>query len=93
MICLLVSNRVPLQARKLLSDARQPGQVQKLQLEAFWGRHSRKVLVLGGAVVVYLLWYIRLIVKTAERNACSHTAMKRRQAHKNFNLGVNLRSE
>lgn len=49
-----------LQVKHLLASASQPGSVQKvmkLQLEAFWGRHGRKVLALGGVLVVYALWY------------------------------------
>lgn len=49
-----------MQARKFLTDATQPGNLQKalkLQLEAFWGNHNRKILALGGAVLVYALWY------------------------------------
>ena len=41
----------------------QPGSFQKvikLQLEAFWGNHGRKVLALGGVLLVYALWYFTL---------------------------------
>lgn len=44
-----------------MTDASKPGSLQKafkLQLEAFWGNNSGKVLALGGAVVVYLLWLV-----------------------------------
>lgn len=52
------------QARTLITDASQPGNLQralKLQLEAFWGNHNRKILALGGALVVYALWYDLLL--------------------------------
>ena len=47
----------------------QPGSFQKvikLQLEAFWGNHGRKVLALGGVLLVYALWYFALTTSDQE---------------------------
>ena len=54
-----------LQAQRLVNSATQPGSMQKvisLQFEAFWQRHGRKVLALGAAVLVYLLWCVSCCV-------------------------------
>lgn len=45
--------------RSQVKQMLQPGTMQKvlkLQLEAFWGNHGRKVLALGGVLLVYMLW-------------------------------------
>lgn len=47
------------QAKQWVDAAGNPAQMQRvvsLQLEAFWQRHSRKILALGGVLLVYMLW-------------------------------------
>ena len=47
------------QARQLIESASRPGSLQKvikLQAEAFWHNHGRKVMAVGGVFVVYALW-------------------------------------
>ncbi len=47
------------QAKQWVDAAGNPAQMQRvvsLQLEAFWQRHSRKVLAVGGVLLVYMLW-------------------------------------
>ena len=49
-----------MQARKMLDSAMHPGAAQKalsMQVESFWQRHGNKVLGLGAAVLLYVLWY------------------------------------
>ncbi len=44
----------------MLDSAMQPGAAQKalsMQLESFWQRHGNKVLGLGAAFLLYVLWY------------------------------------
>lgn len=48
-----------MQMKRMLHNVQQPGNVQrvlKLQLEAFWQRHSRAILALGAVLLVYSLW-------------------------------------
>ena len=43
----------------MLDSAMQPGAAQKalsMQVESFWQRHGNKVLGLGAAVLLYVLW-------------------------------------
>lgn len=50
---------LPAPAKRLVDAAQTPGAVNRvlsLQLEAFWQRHSTKVLALGGVVLCYALW-------------------------------------
>ena len=47
------------QARKMLDSALQPGAAQKalsMHVESFWQRHGNKVLGLGAALLLYVLW-------------------------------------
>lgn len=45
----------------MIDSAMQPGAAQKafsMHVESFWQRHSSKVIVLGAALLLYVLWCV-----------------------------------
>ena len=47
------------QARRIIGSAMQPGAAQKalsMHVESFWQRHSTKIVALGAALLLYVLW-------------------------------------
>ena len=48
----------------MIGSAMQPGAVQKalsMHVESFWQRHSTKVIALGAALLLYVLWCVLLL--------------------------------